>query len=397
MAVTAESHTVGIMGYENSTDMTYIAGLDVIRTTVNTPMSPGSPATAPFDCNLFRLLAEGVVFPMVCCVGLVGNVLSLLTFKRRMRENPTSLLLTTLAVFDMGVLVVWTLMKATPAVCDYNAACSSFMAYSFFFMRAYVWPVGSAAHLAGTWIIVLVTFHRFVAVCHPYKVQQWTNIRLTRWHVVIIFVMSIVYNIPRFVDDAVQTVPVEGGHRLTLVKTALGRNKAFNYFYSVGLYYIVIYLVPFSALIYMSIKLIAALNETRKKKAQMTFSKAKRDEHDLTFTLVVTITVFMLCQIVNPIRRGMALGLPSSSQACGTAYSFISYTSSLGIMLNSAGNFAIYCLCGKRFRKDLLNVISSFRPGRVAPLTTNITTVTPVQTQSTSNNSERDRTAVQGT
>lgn len=324
------------------------------RTTISIPVAStlSLPFSPSFNCPLFKLLGEGVVFPMIFILGITCNSLTLLTFRMRLKGNPTALLLMTLAVLDSVVLSVWTLMRATPAVCLYMNSCSIFLSRTFVVMRAYVWPVGSAAHLAGTWVIVFVTFHRFVGVCYPFKAQQWTNIGRTRWHVTIITILSLVYNIPPFVDDTIQ----EDSHsKYTLVKTTFGNNEAFNYFYSVGLYYMFIYLIPYTSLIHMSVKLIQVLLHTRKKKVVL--NKARKEELEMTFTLVVMIMIFMVCQILNPIRRALALALDPLEQKCGTPYSFISYFSSLGIILNSAVNFVIFCVCGKRFRRDLKTVL----------------------------------------
>ena len=314
-----------------------------------------------FDCVLFALIGDGFVFLVICLIGVVGNSLSMLTFWPKVHENAMSLMLMSLAVVDTGVLVTYTFMISTPAFCIFFNTCSFYMRYVFMVLTAYFWPLPSALHLASTWHVTLVTFHRYLGVCHPHQFNRWTSMRQTRIQLLVICIASVLYNIPRFVDDMTKTVP--GGGRYTIVKTKLGQSTLYGFLYNVGLYYLVIYAIPFASLMYMTIRLLKTLKESKIKKLTMT--QAKKDEDDLTLTLVIVVLVYMICQVWNPIRRGLRLGLPYSKKGCGSIYFIFNYLTTLGILVNSAANFFIFCFCGKRFRRHLLQRLRYFRGNRV--------------------------------
>lgn len=308
-------------------------------------------ADKSFLCSLFDLLTQGVVILLLCLLGSAGNTLSILTFWSKRHENPTSLLLLTLAITDTGVLVTHAIMITPPAFCSFKHLCPTFMNFGYPALTAYFWPVASTFHLCSTWLVTLVTLHRYVGVCHPHKFRSWMGIHQTKFQIWVIAVASFVYNLPRFFDDGVKLSP--DGEKYINYQTKLGANTTFNYIYYIGLYYLIIYMIPFVALIFMTVCLLRALELKRLKKRLMT--RVKRDENDMTLTLVIIVIVYMICQILNPIRRVLFLVFPSVTKACGNVLSF---TTTLGIIVNSGINFVIFCIWSPRFRYQLSDRIS---------------------------------------
>ncbi len=124
------------------------------------------------------------------------------------------------------------------------------------------------------------------------------------------------------------------------------------------LYYIVYYLIPMTFLVFATYKLVTTLNETRKKKEVMT--KTKRNEKDLTLSLIVVVIIFMVFQIANPIRRLLVGVLDTSQLVCGTFYYYFFSISLFSVYMNSSINFVIYCICGHRFRMRFLNMLKCY-------------------------------------
>ena len=317
-----------------------------------------------FNCNLLKFITDGIVVLTIFVVGLICNTLAIVVFWPKRKMNSTSFLLIVLAFLDVGVVGTYMINVTISAFCLYFKTCSFYMRYIWVLTTTYLWPVSSALHLASTWQVTLVMFHRYMAACHPHKYTSWTSMAHTRIQIISILVCSMTYNIPRFVD--ILAKPSPDGSRFIFVATALGKSKIYGYVYDVGLYYIIIYVVPFTALTYMTIRLMRVLQKSRKTHQIMT--KAKKEENDLTFTLVIVVLVYMVCQIMNPIRRGLSMGLPAEDLACGKPYSFVSFMTTMGIVLNSSCNFFIYCLCGKGFRRSLLKTLHFGRNNTVSDL-----------------------------
>lgn len=304
-----------------------------------------------FNCLLFDFLTNGVIVSTFSILGTVGNMLSVLTFWSKRNESATSLLLLSLAIADTGVLVTHAIMICPPAFCPYMGACDKYMKFAFRWMTAYFWPVASTCHLSSTWLIILVMLNRYIGVCHPHKFKAWMSSRQTKIHVCLILVASLVYNLPRFFDDGVRLSAT--GEEYLFTKSDLGRSSVYHYLYNISLYYLLIYLFPFAMLTYMTIHLIKGLELTKLKRNQMT--KSKKEENDVTLTLVVVVIVYMICQILNPVRRLVFLIFPSTNPSCGN---FMIFLTTLGVIVNSAVNFIIYLICSPRFRYQLLKKIN---------------------------------------
>ncbi|KAK2148523.1 hypothetical protein LSH36_492g03036 [Paralvinella palmiformis] len=68
-----------------------------------------------------------------------------------------------------------------------------------------------------------------------------------------------------------------------------------------------------------TVRLYSSLRQWNKKREDMT-AKA-RDNHDLTFSIVIVVVVFVICQLANPIRRLLDAIYPNTENVCGSSTS----------------------------------------------------------------------------
>ena len=160
---------------------------------------------------------------------------------------------------------------------------------------------------------------------------------------------SIIFNIPRLVDDYVVTF--DNDTRAKVVNTRMRAQPDYKIIYSGVIYYVVIYAVPMISLIILTQRLIVSIKKFYSRLDQATV--AGRAENDLTVTLVVVIIVFILCKILNPIRRLLIAVLPADQTLCGTPYSYLRTLTSFAIVFDSSVHFFIYSMCDCRFRGRL--------------------------------------------
>jgi len=50
-------------------------------------------------------------------------------------------------------------------------------------MDAAFWPVATMSHMAAVWTVTVVTLHRYIAVCLPYRVVKFANLHVARLQV----------------------------------------------------------------------------------------------------------------------------------------------------------------------------------------------------------------------
>ena len=77
-------------------------------------------------------------------------------------------------------------------------------------------------------------------------------------------------------------------------------------------------------------------------------------DNDLTKTLIIVIIVFMICEILNPVRRFLRAVLPDDSNlTCDTFYFYFNTIYAPTIVIQSSIHFFIFSAFNRRFRDKL--------------------------------------------
>lgn len=313
-------------------------------------------------CAHYNFLIYFVLTILVTLVGIVGNSFSIRVMFQNSKKSVTSFLLLNLAVTDNALLITWCILLCPHSFAAELNCCYDFLASTFQWISICLWPIASALHMAATWLMTLIALQRYVFVCMPTRAKSWT-VRISGYWVISILVVSVLFNLPRFFDDIVVLRP-GSDKAYTTIKTALGDNETFQMIYAVVLYYIFIYVVPLCVICFCTQRLIRKVKEAWKKRKELT--STNRDETELTVTLIVVIFVFIICQVMNPLRRAVLAITPPENRGCNSFYFYISPLSGVSILANSAMNFVLYCICGRRFRRDLLKILR-IKPRQVKP------------------------------
>ena len=185
--------------------------------------------------------------------------------------------------------------------------------------------------------------------------KEKTSVKNAQICISSIVVITILYYIPNFSKYKI----VWNGSRLVPVLTFDHKNSQAYFIYNVPIYYTVIYIIPFTLLITLTVYLLRDLSRIRQRRQIMSVSK--RDETDVTITLVAIVLVFMICQLANPVRRLVLALVTEEETKCGYFYFYLRTFTTCLVAVNSAVNFVVYCLCGRRFRAQFINIIKCFR------------------------------------
>ncbi|CAG5117049.1 unnamed protein product [Candidula unifasciata] len=343
------------------------------------------------DSHLALFILWGTILPLIASIGLVGNILTIIVLWRREMHSTTILYLRGLVITDTGILL-GSVITLTPISCA-NYVHSDASEY----FKDHIYPV---IHTPGyyiimtlqqcnVWITVSVSMERYIAICHPFRAARLITRKKTIIVLITIVIISLIYNIPHLLAttaspcaaSANTTAPAEMkvtvinsegdlyelllsstpptplsaittastpapvSYCLEVVTTDFG-NTEFYMTYRTIMYSIIIYVIPFLALLIINSFLIKELMAMQQRRSGTNIND--ENEANLSMVLVLIVIVFIFCQ--TP-------GLISQFDLINTgAFIYWLAISNLLFTTNSAVNFLIYTAFGRKFRRVLMRV-----------------------------------------
>ena len=328
---------------------------DVITDNVSVILVTSSNDSASVDtagCKLYRFIVESVVIGLLCVLGVTGNTMSFIVFRKDTLKTSTTFLFQGLSITDSFLLVMAIPVYSVPSLMEYLGN-EHFEYYVKPYIAAYVFPWLCIAQTAAIWVTVLVGVNRYISVCWPYHAQRWTNLAKARQYLTIVLLLSFLYNIPHFVTRSIKKELNEYNETVPIMDE--NTNKTFEIIYYNICYTLIMLLLPLGLLVFLSHRLIRALKALKAKRASM--QSQERQDSNVTFTLVIVLLVFTVCQAPALLTQIFWSILPDSQRLCGGFQHYYSRVSNALVILNSAINFVLYAGTNKRFRTVLLTQV----------------------------------------
>jgi hypothetical protein len=333
-----------------------------------------------FDKYIDYTLGMGITNGMLTLVGIVGNLLTVFTFWPSRLENATSFLLVTLAGCDTAALVFGFLTHYLGFLVNISRIADCYYTnYIDPYLVVYLGPMDNIAYLVDSWMIVVVAFHRFIAVCMPYRAKTWGSLKAAKVAVVVVVVAGVVGFLPFFFQKKIVWKTDERNTTLPMAEwQQWSYHPVYWWLYVITLYFLSNFIVPFCLLCYMTVRMVCKLKKMSNKRLSI---RSKRGEEEVTKAVVVVVAIFVICQIAGPIRIVFYLGKHNTHpdhiiRKINYCYRHIFY---LMITVNCGINLLIYCLLMKRFRKTfidrVLGTCSGSRDGGGAVISENIVLV----------------------
>ena len=233
--------------------------------------------------------------------GIGGNIVSIRILHKLRSKSSSSFLLSVLAVWDsMSLLIRFIIITSTNVLGAYMVYPSAqYVALS---MWIYVYPCFAMAQSQSTYIIVLVSVHRFIAICYPHKTQRYCNHSIAQKQTVIVTAFVALITTPLFLTDQVVSKTNKFNNTMYIVEyTKLGGNVVFQLVYPGIIFMILVFFGPLLLLFVLVIYLIRAVRLANQNRLNMAGGEAALQ--DVTKMLVPLIIIFMFCQIWTRVRR----------------------------------------------------------------------------------------------
>lgn len=306
--------------------------------------------------NTSKFIINTVIAGILCLLGFAGNAVSFAVLRKDKQTPLASLLLQALAVADNFFLICWFVHFS---VKDLLMFCGVKQYTNFFWehMKTYTYPLVYIGQTATIWLTVFVAFTRYFAVCRPYSASRICNIPTVRYCIIIICIVSVVYNFPRFFEYKMIHKTVCGKDFYLPDRTILTKSKLYGKLYSDSLYYIFSFVLPLLLLAVLNFKLIIAYRQVQKRRAAMRGSRTERNgeshrDPNITLVMIIVVLVFMLCNL--PGRVVQIIWSYDIKLDCKISHQFLFMElSTLLEVLNSSTNFIVYCVFRHQFREIL--------------------------------------------
>ena len=310
----------------------------------------------PPVCLIYDFAIEAVAMGVLCLFGFVGNILSTICLRKDKSKTATPFLLISLEIADTLFLIAVLFIRVLPTIVQYTRWPALLPIFPY--LGKYVFPLALVCEMGTIYLTLLVTLNRYVSVCLPYQANDVCSPKNARIHVVLVWIFSFLYNIPRFFEyEIVEHISLDNQTFRSADPSEMAQTSLYKILYSNIMYSVVMFLVPLTILCILNARLIIALNRTKQKRKQLLNDHSSRSEDDITLVLIVVVLVFVVCQTPALITQVLSSLLPSEVKRCPNAFFFYERISDLLVVTNSSINFLIYSFCSKRFRQILASTI----------------------------------------
>ena len=299
---------------------------------------------------------------VISIFGLIGNVLSIVIWRRILRKNfgrnkSTAIYLIALAVADIALLFFFLLHDSLPKL---FASLQSTMSFCYFF--SYVaFPFFFLSIVASIWLLVCVSLNRFIMVNFPVKAKTYCSAARAHLGIGITLTCCFIVNLPHFFNYSPKLT--SGNVTQTcLTPTEYGKSSG-SINYEFWVHCIILVLAPWASIAFCNAGIIYALYK-RTKKAAKQFSKSKEDggkDKQMTRMLLTVTFAFLILlawQCITQCFYMLGYGKPADMSKWDVVDKSFAMAK-LGVVINSSINFILYSCSGSVFRKELYSMFET--------------------------------------
>ena len=242
---------------------------------------------------------------------------------------------------------------------------------------AYVWPIIGMFMNLCTWLVVLISIHRYIAVLHPLQNAKHSAPEFIRRDLVLICTLSVVFELPRFFE--LDLIDVFNENTNTTVKYWEYSDVYNNHYYQL-IYKNIIMLtlkkyLPIVIVSYCSVRMILSVNKRNKVHAS-DMKTGTHKELKITTTILAIMVTFVVTQLPTcayPIAR---LFLSSEQRETCSVYGYYVLVADCFAFANSCINFVVYLASWRSFRSHLMGCCCVWKTSLTATAHTNIIATT---------------------
>ncbi|KAG8298528.1 myosuppressin receptor activity protein [Homalodisca vitripennis] len=315
--------------------------------------------------------AHGYVSLLVCVFGSVANVLNIAVLTRREMSSPTNVILTGLAVADLLVM-----LEYIPFACHMylpQRPKRERFSYGWALFVLLHAQVSQVCHTISIWLTVTLAVWRYIAVAYPQRNREWCGMQRTIAVIICGYIFCPLLCIPLYlafeIEPKIALLDEDGddaqpnsttAYNTTLYVVDLSEmGKANNNLLmdiNFWVYSVVIKIIPCIALTVLSLRLICALLDTKRRREKLTSGSRKttrlmekeRQTDRTTRMLLAVLLLFLLTEFPQGILGMLSVML--GQRFFRDCYNKLGEVMDILALINSAINFILYCAMSRQFR-----------------------------------------------
>ncbi|XP_067013701.2 G-protein coupled receptor dmsr-1 [Anabrus simplex] len=344
------------------------------------------------DFQLTYKQVHGYASLLVCVFGSVANTLNIAVLTRREMISPTNAILTALAVADLLVM-----LEYIPFACHQYLPHKKNRKFQDRYSYGWTWFVlfhsnfAQVCHTISIWLTVTLAVWRYIAIAHPQHNREWCRMQTTLVAIACAYIISPLLCIPFYMAFTIQNGEVlvdsegqivqnksyanEPGYRnetyyIVNLSELGGAQDGLLFNINFWMYSVVIKIIPCIALSILSLRLIAALLEAKKRRQNLTSKPAlpssssnegskmlkkpnrqadkDRQTDRTTRMLLAVLLLFLITEFPQGIL-GLLSGILGNS-FFNNCYMKLGEVMDILALINSAINFILYCAMSRQFR-----------------------------------------------
>ena len=290
-----------------------------------------------------RFITGLICYPILCFLGLAGNMLSIIVMSQRKMATSTNVYLTALAVSDSIKLIndsfyflVILLLETDPP--------AGKKAYGY--MYPYAHYLFNMSVCVTAWLTVSVAAERYVMVCHAARARDMCNMMRAKLTSVAVFLSMSILTIPFALRYRTvwRVNAASNATELDVEVTELWNDADFKSTFT-WLTNLLRSVIPLCIVMTFNYFIVQGLRRTKSHKKKMSA------RHRITIMLVSVIVLFLICVTPDAVM----------STFFGFGYYDANYLvrgvreiTDLLLTVNSALNFVLYCTFNKIFRRNFM-------------------------------------------
>ena len=340
------------------------------------------------DIPLTGRVIQRIVLPIICSLGILGIIFTLIILSRKSMCTSTNCYLMALASTDLLFLLI-----LATHLQEHQFVAFSKDYYHFIIYVTYSAILMQMFLFASVWLTVMLAVERFIGICKPFLASDLCTVTKARFTVIVIYLVAVICRAPNFWEVHVRTVNDSlSNDSLSYIEgSELSMDTDYIIWYPWMIDGVMTSILPFLLLVFFNGKLVWEVRRStqylqRNQMLRQTSdsgsgnggggSRVEREELQVTIMLISVIIVFFICQAPYVIYTAI---VSINRYILTETLRTLRYVTILMLALKSSVNFLLYCWFSEKFsatfRKlfELKNMFKKRRDRRASSITSRLT------------------------